>query len=75
MYVIAAPAPLCTDPAETAAGASVACQILEAPDSATERLVPSVPGIPAGASGDVEIRLTYRQLTELITDAVKSLRE
>jgi len=75
MYGIAAPAPLCTDPAETPAGASVACQILEAPDSATERLVPSVPGIPAGASGDVEIRLTYRQLTELITDAVKSLRE
>jgi L-fuculose-phosphate aldolase len=74
MYGIAAPAPLCTDRAEAALGA-VACQILEAPDSTTERLVPSVPGIPAGVSGDGEIRLTYRQLTELITDAVKSLRE
>ncbi len=75
MYGIAAPAPLCTDPDESAPGASVACQILEAPDSTTERLVASVPGLPASASGDGEIRLTYRQLTELITDAVKSLRE
>ena len=75
MYGIAAPAPLCTDPAEAALGAAVACQILEAPDSTTERLVPSLPDLPAGVSGDGEIRLTYRQLTELITDAVKSLRE
>jgi L-fuculose-phosphate aldolase len=73
MYGIAAPAPLCTDRAEAALGA-VACQILEAPDSTTERLVPSVPGIPAGVSGDGEIRLTYRQLTDLIADAVRNVK-
>ena len=72
MYGIAAPAPLCTD-ADDASG--VACQVLEAPESATERLVPSLTGLPGETSGDVEIRLTYRQLTELIADAVKSLRE
>ena len=72
MYGIAAPAPLCTD-AEDASG--VACQVLEAPESATERLVPSLTGLPGETSGDVEIRLTYRQLTDLIADAVKSLRE
>lgn len=75
MYGIAAPAPLCTDPAELAPGASVACQVLEAPNSATERLVPSTPSLDTEPSGDGEIRLTYRQLTELIADAVKSLRE
>ena len=72
MYGIAAPAPLCTDP-DDASG--VACQVLEAPESATERLVPSLTGLPGETSGDVEIRLTYRQLTDLIADAVKSLRE
>ncbi len=72
MYGIAAPAPLCTD-ADDASG--VACQVLEAPESATERLVPSLTGLPGETSGDVEIRLTYRQLTDLIADAVKSLRE
>ena len=72
MYGIAAPAPLCTDPDDTS---GVACQVLEAPKSATERLVPSPTGLPGETSGDVEIRLTYRQLTELIADAVKSLRE
>ena len=72
MYGIAAPAPLCTDP-DDASG--VACQVLEAPESATERLVPSLTGLPGETSADVEIRLTYRQLTDLIADAVKSLRE
>ncbi len=74
MYGIAAPAPLCTDPAEAALGAA-ACQVLEAPESATERLVPSSPALTPEPSGDGEIRLTYRQLTDLIADAVKSLRE
>ncbi|MEQ1898483.1 MAG: class II aldolase/adducin family protein [Vicinamibacterales bacterium] len=72
MYGIAAPAPLCTDPEDTS---GVACQVLEAPESATERLVPSLTGLPGETSGDVEIRLTYRQLTDLIADAVNSLRE
>ena len=72
MYGIAAPAPLCTDPDDTS---GVVCQVLEAPESATGRLVPSLTGLPGETSGDVEIRLTYRQLTDLIADAVKSLRE
>ncbi len=72
MYGIAAPAPLCTDAGDAS---GVACQVLEAPESATERLVPSLTGLPGETSGDVEIRLTYRQLTDLIADAVKSLRE
>src|SRR5687768_12429759 len=75
-YGIAAPAPLCTtDPAEQAAadqeerrqgvpGDQVLCQVLEAPQSARERLVPDVT-VPArwGGSRDGEIRLTYGELT------------
>src|SRR3954470_2304622 len=39
-YGIAAPAPLCADPSEM--GEDFLCQVLEAPESATERLVPAV---------------------------------
>jgi L-fuculose-phosphate aldolase len=74
MYGIAAPAPLCTDPAEAAAGEQVACQVLESPDS-TERLVPGLQRALRQASRDGEIRLTYGELTALIADAVKNLRE
>ncbi|HEV8317518.1 MAG TPA: class II aldolase/adducin family protein [Vicinamibacterales bacterium] len=74
MYGIAAPAPVCSDPAE-ASGDQASCQILEAPESATERLVPDVPSLLRQASRDGEIRLTYRELTALIADAVKSLRD
>jgi hypothetical protein len=36
--------------------------------------VPAPPGVPpAGAAMDQEIRLTYRELTALIEDAVKAL--
>ena len=74
MYGIAAPAPLCTDPAETASGEQVVCQVLESPDS-TERLVPGLQAALRQASRDGEIRLTYGELTALIADAVKNLRE
>ena len=74
MYGIAAPAPLCTDPAEAAAGEQVACQVLESPDS-TERLVPGLQAALRQASRDGEIRLTYGELTALIADAVRNLRE
>jgi len=81
MYGIAAPAAICADPAE-ASGGQAACQVIEAPESPRERLVPDVPGVRAlsGAdgrapSGDDEIRLTYRELTALIADAVRNLRE
>jgi L-fuculose-phosphate aldolase len=84
-YGIAAPAPLCTDPAEAAAD-QVLCQVLEAPESPHERLVPDVTaalqnlgadarGAKAAASRDREIRLTYGELTALIADALKNLRD
>ncbi len=75
MYGIAAPAPLCADPSELAAGEQVLCQVLEAPESTTDRLVPGVDAALRQASRDGEIRLTYRELTALIADAVKNLRE
>jgi L-fuculose-phosphate aldolase len=64
-YGIKAPAPICAEdePAQDPA----ACQVVQAPSSPRARLVPS-------ADGDGEIRLTYRQLTELIEDAVRTLR-
>jgi len=74
MYGIAAPAPLCTDPDEQVGDDQVACQVLEAPESA-ERLVPDVQRALRQASRDGEIRLTYGELTALIADAVKHLRE
>jgi hypothetical protein len=79
MYGIASPAPVCTD--DTVAvgpGGQVECQVVQAPVSAGgARLVPDVPGRPDRSrqvGGDGEIRLTYRELTALIEDAVKSLR-
>ena len=75
MYGIAAPAPLCTDPEQAAGDDQVLCQILEAPPSPTERLVPDVRAALHQASRDGEIRLTYGELTALIADAVKNLRE
>jgi L-fuculose-phosphate aldolase len=93
MYGIASPAPVCVDPAQ-AGDDQVVCQVLEAPDSPSERLVPSVSspfpaaspppsglrrdlaGAPDAKAGrDGEIRLTYRQLTDLIADAVRALRD
>ena len=85
-YGIAAPAPLCTDPDMPQDVDQVLCQVLEAPTSPTERLVADVSGaVPrpvadarsalATASRDGEIRLTYGELTALIADAVKTLKE
>jgi len=74
MYGIAAPAPLCADPSETGIADQVLCQVLEAPESAN-RLVPDVGAALQQASRDGEIRLTYGELTALIADAVKNLRE
>ena len=73
-YGIPAPAPLCADPAE-AGGDPVVCQVLEAPESPTLRLVPDVALALRQASRDGEIRLTYGELTALIADAVKNLRD
>ena len=73
-YGIPATAPLCTDPAEAAAGDQAVCQVLEAPES-TERLVPDASAMLRQASRDGEIRLTYGELTALIADAVRNLRD
>ena len=75
-YGIASPAPLCTDadPLTTAAD-QVLCQVLEAPASARERLVPDVTAALQRASVEGEIRLTYGELTALIADAVTHLRD
>jgi L-fuculose-phosphate aldolase len=77
LYGIAAPAPLCADPAD-ASGDQVLCQLLEAPEG-TERLVPDVSAMLRQARGeesrDGEIRLTYGELTALIADAVRNLRD
>ena len=72
MYGIPAPAPLCADPSE-AADAQVACQVLEAPPSPDGRLVPDRSF--SSTSRDGEIRLTYGELTALIADAVKTLKD
>jgi hypothetical protein len=74
MYGIAAPAPVCADPAE-AGRDQVLCQVLEAPPSSTERLVPDIETRVRQASVDGEIRLTYGELTALIADAVRNLRD
>jgi L-fuculose-phosphate aldolase len=70
-YGIAAPAPICPDPA-LAAPADPSCQVVIAPSAPGERLVtePAAPR-PVGASG--EIRLTYAQLTALIDETVREL--
>jgi L-fuculose-phosphate aldolase len=74
MYGIPAPAPLCADPSE-AGRDQVVCQVLEAPESATDRLVPDVALALKRASSDGEIRLTYGELTALIADAVRTLKD
>jgi L-fuculose-phosphate aldolase len=66
-YGIKAPAPICADGSEPASAEPVDCQIVEAPASRT-RLVPTDP-----SEMDGEIRLSYRELSALIEDAVKAL--
>ena len=75
MYGIAAPAPVCADPSEADQGDQASCQLLEAPESSTGRLVPNMSSLLTQASTDGEIRLTYRQLTDLIADAVRNLKD
>jgi L-fuculose-phosphate aldolase len=77
MYGIASPAPVCTDESTLVdAEGNLACQVIQAPEAAGSRLVADTPGLPprAASSKDGEIRLTYRELTALIEDAVRSLR-
>jgi L-fuculose-phosphate aldolase len=71
-YGIAAPAPICADPADAQGGdGPVRCQVVRAPAGGASRLVDDRFGAAAG--GDAEIRLTYRELTALIAEAVREL--
>jgi L-fuculose-phosphate aldolase len=65
-YGIASPAPICADgPDETDAS----CQVVQAPSSpGGARLIPDT-----ALGSSQEIRLTYRELTALIEDAIKNL--
>ena len=62
-YGIASPAPICPEPAAATDG--VDCQAVQAPSALGRRLVPDAEG---------GIRLTYRELTSLIEDAVRNLK-
>ena len=82
-YGIVAPAPICADddgtegdPASAPDGVEdVTCQVLHAPSSPGARLVTEEPSPAREELGDErEIRLTYRELTVLIEDAVRQLR-
>jgi L-fuculose-phosphate aldolase len=76
-YGIASPAPICPEPA-TANPAD--CQLVEAPDVpgrlASDAILGELSHRAAvrAVGPDDEIRLTYRELTTLIEDAVRSLR-
>lgn len=80
-YGIKAPAPICADPVSggEATGAGATCQVVQAPAGGGQRLVPEpvdrgqTPAQPE-PDGEAEIRLTYRELSALIEDAIKSLR-
>jgi len=74
LYGVEVPAPICADGSDTSDDAN--CQVLEAPSSPGEKLVESQ--LLAHQSElldkDGEIRITYRELSALIADAVKHLR-
>lgn len=76
-YGIASPAPICPEPT---AVDQAECQVVQAPTSPSgRRLVPEAElvdptGTPRAIGPHDEIRLTYRELTALIEDAVRSLK-
>jgi L-fuculose-phosphate aldolase len=80
-YGISAPAPICAPEAADGAEASAAqatCQVVQAPRGDGRRLVAEAahgaePSPVRVDDGDREIRLTYRELSALIEDAIRSL--
>jgi L-fuculose-phosphate aldolase len=55
------------------------CQVVQAPSGDGQRLIPDVPGLAASLTAgrrrdEGEIRLTYRELSALIEDAIRNLR-
>ena len=80
-YGIKAPAPICDDESAEALspGGAAACQIVQAPEGGGLRLVPDTQQTPVKIAADqrdpeAEIRLTYRELSALIEDAIRQLR-
>src|SRR5579862_6929832 len=74
-YGIKAPAPICAVPATDSSPDDPAnCQVVQAPSSPGARLVPNVVRQACDPGGDEEIRLTYRELSALIEEAVRNLR-
>jgi len=77
-YGIKAPAPICAETgpdADTGAAFDASCQTVQAPAGAGARLVPDIiTGAAKSPAGSEEIRLTYRELSALIEDAVRNLR-
>jgi len=79
-YGIKAPAPICADDDAQASGEPAVCQVVQAPQGAGSRLVPDIlrravsPTHSAQTDAEGEIRLTYRELSALIEDAIRSLR-
>jgi L-fuculose-phosphate aldolase len=76
-YGIASPAPVCPEPTPDEAEGDPTCQVVIAPASADERLVPDhsvsrAAARPGVGTGD-EIRLTYAQLTSLIEEVVSEM--
>jgi L-fuculose-phosphate aldolase len=83
-YGIKAPAPICPEPAAAPdagpASGDATCQIVQAPAGGGQRLVleltrgGAAPSPKPSAEADGEIRLTYRELSALIEEAIRSLR-
>jgi L-fuculose-phosphate aldolase len=84
-YGIAAPAPICDPPGAAESGDrsdGVTCQIVRAPAGDGRRLILELTRDgaladrldPSSPEADGEIRLTYRELSALIEDAIRSLR-
>jgi len=88
-YGIKAPAPICADPSdhvdttdtrgEGRADEIATCQVVQAPAGGGMRLVPDLldacgPILDTQGNEETEIRLTYRELSALIEEAVRSLR-
>ena len=90
-YGIKAPAPICAETApgaDAGTASDASCQMVQAPSGAGARLVPDSPPslaqklsascgeTPANASPEAgEIRLTYRELSALIEDAIRNFAE
>ena len=76
-YGIKAPAPICADPSTEFGPGGVddaTCQTVQAPEGDGSRLVRDVLRRAAEDDAEGEIRLTYRELSALIEDAIRSLR-